>query len=293
MRVLILGATGQLGRDVVSAFTGHEVVGAARKDADVDVDLAAPDSIRRVVGEEIRPALVINTAAAHNVPECEEGPDHAYAVNATGVAALATACAEIGARLVHVSTDYVFGDVPSTRAPRPWREDDLPAPLNVYAASKLAAACEDHAIVRSSGLYGRSPCLAKGGRNFVQLMLHLAQERGEVKVVTDEVLTPTPTSALADQIRRLSESDARGVFHATCQGECSWYAFAAAIFEETGTEVTLLPATSEDFPSPVRRPGYSALDNVRLRESDLDVMPEWRDGLRSYLAELRKDGASG
>jgi dTDP-4-dehydrorhamnose reductase len=229
------------------------------------------------------------------VPTCEEAPAEAYAVNATGVAALAESCARIGARLVHVSTDYVFGATPPTDAsgaPRPWREDDAPAPLNVYAASKLAgeyllaAACSNHAIVRSSGLYGEAPCLAKGGRNFVQLMLQLATERGEVKVVTDETLTPTATADLAEQIRVIAASDARGVFHATCQGICSWNEFAAAIFEESGTEVSLLPATSEDFPSPVRRPAYSALENARLRELGLDRLPHWREALRGYLETI-------
>ena len=297
MRVLIIGATGQLGRDLVQRFSDHDVLLAARKDTDHSLDLACPATIRKKVIGELRPELVINTAAAHNVSLCEERPAEAYEVNATGIATLGECCAEIGARLIHVSTDYVFGEripvpgVAEVPMNQPWREDDLPAPLNVYAASKLAgehllaAGCKDHVIVRSSGLYGQSPCLAKGGMNFVQLMLHLASERGEVRVVTDEVLTPTHTVALAHQIHRLAESDASGLYHATCQGECSWNEFAAAIFEETGTDVRLLPATSLDFPSAVRRPSYSVLNNVRLREQGLDVMPEWRESLRKYLAD--------
>ncbi len=298
MRALIVGATGQLGTDLDRAFCADgsfEVHRAARHGTDHVLDLTVAKTIRSVVEDVVRPELVVNAAAAHNVPACEEAPAEAYAVNATGVASLAESCARIGARLIHVSTDYVFGPTPptdATGAPRPWREDDQPAPLNVYAASKLAgehllaAACPEHAIVRSSGLYGAAPCLAKGGRNFVQLMLHLAAERGEVKVVTDEILTPTATVDLAAQILALATSEARGVFHATCQGVCSWNEFAAAIFEESGTEVSLLPATSRDFPSPVRRPAYSALDNVRLRELGLDTLPPWRDALRGYLQTL-------
>ena len=142
-------------------------------------------------------------------------------------------------------------------------------------------------VFDGSGLYGLAPCLAKGGKNFVQLMLHLARERDEVKVVTDEILTPTHTYALAHQIRRLAESsEANGVYHATCQGQCSWNEFAAAIFEETKTNIRLLPATNVDFPSPVRRPSFSALDNCRLRELGLDEMPDWRVSLRTYLDEL-------
>jgi len=293
MRVLIIGATGQLGNDLVREFSDLEVFSAARKDATLSVDLCLPETVRECVVELVRPELVINAAAAHNVPLCEENPAGAYAVNATGVTRLAESCREIGARLIHLSTDYVFG----TGGTRPWREDDLPAPLNVYGASKLAgehllaSACEDHMIVRSSGLYGMSPCLAKGGKNFVRLMLDLAAERGEVKVVTDEVLTPTHTVALARQIRRLAEDGEPGLYHATCRGQCSWNDFAAAIFEETETPVRLLPATKIDFPSPVRRPSYSVLDNHRLREQGLDMMPEWRESLRHYLDDLRSSGA--
>ena len=198
-----------------------------------------------------------------------------------------------------MSTDYVFGLDPPTDAdgaPRPWRESDLPAPVNVYGASKLAgehlvaAACENHAIVRSSGLYGRSPCLGKDGQNFVRLMLRLAAERGEVRVVTDEVLTPTATLPLAEQIKVLATHDVTGVFHATCQGHCSWNEFAAAIFEIDGTDVRLLPATSEDFPSPVRRPDWSPLENERLAEHGLDCLPHWRDALEHYLEhELERE----
>lgn len=288
MRVLLIGATGQLGRDLVPRFADQTLGLAARKDAEIALDLADSASLDEAF-RRFAPELVINTAAAHNVPACEEDPAQAYAVNATGVAALADACNEAGARLLHVSTDYVFGPLPPGESPRPFKESDTTAPLNVYAASKLAgehllaAACADHAIVRSSGLYGAAPCLAKGGRNFVQTMLDLASERDEVRVVTDEVLTPTPTSELADQIHALAFAEARGVFHATCQGETSWHDFAAAIFEETGTQVRLLPATSEDFPSPVRRPSYSALDNERLRGAGLDRLPDWREGLRGYL----------
>jgi dTDP-4-dehydrorhamnose reductase len=294
MRVLILGATGQLGHDLQLAFSDLEVVTAARKGAQVELDLAQPDALRHTLVDSVRPELVVNAAAFHNVPDCETRPAEAYAVNATGVAALGEACAEIGARLIHASTDYVFGERNARsgheRDLTPWREDELPAPLNVYAASKLAgehllaAACPDHVIVRSSGLYGLAPCLAKGGKNFVQLMLHLARERDEVKVVTDEILTPTHTYALAHQIRRLAESsEANGVYHATCQGQCSWNEFAAAIFEETRTKTRLLPATNADFPSPVRRPSFSALDNHRLRQQGLDEMPDWRVSLRTYL----------
>jgi dTDP-4-dehydrorhamnose reductase len=296
MRVLVVGGTGQLGRDLVEILRDDahlDVLTAARSGADFIVDLANPTSLREVLEGVARPQLIINTAAAHNVPACESNPEEAWRVNATGVAALAHSSARIGARLVHISTDYVFGAAPRkdpSGQPSPWREQDLPAPLNVYGTSKLAgehllaATLQDHVIVRSSGLYGRSPCLAKGGRNFVQQMLHLGAERGEVSVVTDEILTPTSSVALARQIRAVALCEARGTFHATCQGECSWHEFAKAIFEEMGQTVSVLPATSTDFPSAVRRPAYSVLENERLKAAGIDCMPAWREALRTYLA---------
>jgi dTDP-4-dehydrorhamnose reductase len=189
---------------------------------------------------------------------------------------------------VHVSTDYVFGE----GGTRPYVETDLPAPLNVYGASKLAgehllaAECEDYIIARTSAIYGVAPCRGKGGRNFVDLMLHLASTRPEVKVVTDEIISPTYTYALAKQLRLVAELGEPGLYHVTCNGECSWHEFAKAIFEETGVAVKLLETTSEDFPSPVRRPRYSVLQNKHLQDQGLDIMPKWRDGLKAYLASV-------
>ena len=132
---------------------------------------------------------------------------------------------------------------------------------------------------------GLAPCRAKGGRNFVELMLHLAATKPEVRVVTDEITTPTHTAALARQMRLLAERGQPGLYHATCQGQCSWHEFAAAIFEETGTEVDLREAIAADFQSEVKRPGYSVLDNTRAAEQQLDIMPHWRDALRHYLEQ--------
>jgi dTDP-4-dehydrorhamnose reductase len=256
---------------------------------DIDtVDICDAEGTRGLI-TEARPQVVINTAAAHNVPKCEESPATAFAVNASGARNVAMACNAVGARLVFISTDYVFGN----GGARPYHEGDAPAPLNVYAASKLAgehlvaAECPDHQIVRSAALYGAAPCVAKGGMNFVRLMLHLAQTRPMVKVVTDEVTTPTYTRALAAQIRLMAEKGEPGLYHVTCNGACSWYDFAKAIFEETGTKANLEPTTSAEFPSPVKRPSYSVLENKHLQEQRLDIMPHWRDGLKQYLEESR------
>ena len=286
MNVLIIGAEGQLGQDLCAVYADSTL---HRADLDGDghqLDISDADAVNRLIARELRPDLVLNAAAAHNVPLCEQEPALAFAVNATGARNLAVACKAVGARLVHVSTDYVFGD----GGTRPYVESDLPQPLSVYAASKLAgehliaSVLDDHLIVRTAAIYGNAPCRAKGGRNFIGTMLHLAATRPEVKVVTDEITTPTYTLALARQIRLLAEKGEPGVYHATCRGDCSWFDFARAIFEETDTQVVLSPTTSAEFQSPVRRPAYSVLENRHAQAQGLDIMPPWREALKDYLA---------
>ena len=292
MNVVVVGAEGQLGHDLcaeVSDTTLH------RADLDGDfhlLDVQDGEAVNTLL-RDIKPDLVLNASAAHNVAVCEQEPGMAFAVNATGPRNLAVACKEIGARLVHVSTDYVFGD----GATRPLLETDLPQPLSVYAASKLAgehlsaSVLDNHIVVRTAAIYGKAACRAKGGRNFIGTMLHLASTRPEVKVVTDEFTTPTYTRVLARQMRLLAEKGTPGLYHTTCQGACSWYDFAKAIFEETGTTVTLTPTTSEEFQSPVRRPAYSVLENKNAQSQGLDIMPSWRDALKDYLADVAENRA--
>lgn len=285
MDVLVVGAEGQLGHDLCAEFADATL---HRADLDGDghiVDITNAGAVDALLAD-LKPDVVFNTAAAHNVALCEQDPATSFSVNATGARNLAVACKAAGARLLHVSTDYVFGD----GATAPLVESDLPQPLSVYAASKLAgehliaSVLDDHIVVRTAAIYGTAACRAKGGRNFIGTMLHLAATRPEVKVVTDEITTPTYTRALAKQMRLLAEKGAPGLYHTTCQGACSWYEFAQAIFEETGTQVKLTPTTSEEFQSPVRRPNYSVLENKRARDEGLDIMPPWREGLRDYLA---------
>jgi len=281
MKVLVIGALGQLGHDVCNAYQDANLIAA---DID-DVNIADRDSVFGYVVETVKPDVVVNTAAFHNVPKCEEEPAQAYLVNATGCRNLGQACSEIGARIIHISTDYVFGN----GATKPLVETDMPAPLSTYGASKLAgeyqlaAECDDALVVRTAAIYGTAPCRAKGGKNFVDLMLHLAETRDEVKVVTDEITSPTYTGALAQQLRAMAEKAEPGLYHVTCQDSCSWYEFAKAIFEATNTDVVLKEATSEDFPSPVKRPDYSVLENRHLQTLGIDIMPHWRDGLGQYL----------
>jgi len=173
-------------------------------------------------------------------------------------------------------------------------EDDAPRPLNAYGITKLAgeyfvrATTERHFVIRSSGLYGTSLCRAKGGMNFVELMLKLAKERGEVKVVDDEFVTPTSTAELAQQIVGLSRSEAYGLYHATAEGSCSWHAFAREIFEATNTPCKLLVAGPNEFPAKVPRPKYSVLENQALKKRQLNIFRPWQEGLRTYLAKRNR-----
>lgn len=280
--VLIVGSSGQLGADCLGAFraAGWE----ATEGTHDRIDLTDPERVRRVL-EETRFDLVVNTAAYHHLDRCEADPKRTFDVNALGALHLARAAAATGAVLLQISTDYVFDG----RSGTPYVETDLPRPLNVYGASKVAcehlvqAAAPRAFVVRVSGLYGNAPCRAKGGLNFVQLMLKLARERGEVRVVEDEILTPTSTAAVAAQILALAETDAYGLYHATCEGFCSWHAFAAEIFRVAQVPVRLHVASPDEFPAKVPRPKYSVLENAALKRLGINRMPDWREALAAYL----------
>ena len=215
-------------------------------------------------------------------------------MNAAGSRNLAEATREIDAVLVHVSTDYVFDGNKNT----PYVESDLAAPLNVYGKSKLEGerlvreTNPKHFILRTAALYGKHPCRAKGGQNFVDLMLRLAEQRGHVRVVDNEFTTPTSTGDLAQEIVALSRSDAYGLFHATAEGSCSWYEFAREIFSRSGVRVKLDIASSNEFPAKVARPAYSVLENRRLNNCGLNVFRPWQDGLGEYLSQKCLDVAS-
>jgi dTDP-4-dehydrorhamnose reductase len=220
------------------------------------------------------------------VESCEKDPCKAYLVNAMGSRNLAIVARDLGAVLVHISTDYVFDGLKN----QPYVESDLAVPLNVYGNTKLAGECfiraiaPRHFILRTSALYGRNPCRAKGGRNFVDLMMKLAIERSEVRVLADEFVSPTSTVELASQIVSLSRTDHYGLFHATAEGSCSWYDFAKKIFELNETRVKLVVAAPNEFPAKIPRPKYSVLENTRLKNLGLNKFRHWEEALRSYLA---------
>lgn len=286
MIVAVIGANGQLGRDVVEAFraVGDQVVELTHGSAEVR-DRSA---VAGVLGAA-RPNVVVNTAAFHHVEKCQDDPATAFAVNCIGAKNVADACAQLDAAMVHISTDYVFDGLRR----QPYREQHLPNPLNVYGISKLAGeqmvriSAPRHFILRVSGIYGHAPCRAKGA-NFVQLMLRLAKERKEVRVVDDETLAPTATADIARQMVRLVATSAYGLYHCAAHGQCTWYEFARKIFELAGVRTPLVIADPTEFPAKTPRPKYSVLANEHLGESNLDVMRDWdvglADFLRSYLA---------
>jgi dTDP-4-dehydrorhamnose reductase len=284
MKIAVLGASGQLGNDVKCSFQskGDEVQALSHS----DIEIANLDAVSKCL-REIRPQVIVNTAAMHHVENCEREPENAFAVNGLGARNLAMISRELGAVLMHVSTDYVFDGNKNS----PYSEQDAPRPLNVYGNTKLAGeyfvrcTADRHFVIRTSAIYGKHPCRAKGGLNFVDLMLKLARERGKVRVVDSEFVTPTPTRELAQQIVALSRSDCYGLYHATAEGSCSWYEFAREIFALTNTQVNLEVAGPDEFPAKVARPKYSVLENRALNEHHLNIFRPWQAGLREYLGQ--------
>ena len=286
-RVALIGSQGQLASDIARLWP--ESAAGRRGDELVPLPHAALDITdeRRVRGvlSDLRPSLVINTAAYLRVDDCEQEAARAFLVNAVAVKHLAEACREVGAGLAHFSTDYVFDGAKRL----PYAESDAPAPLNAYAVSKLAGEHflryvlpDDHLLVRSSGLYGVAGSSGKGG-NFVETMVRLARGGGTIRVVDDQVSCPTFTLDLAATFLELVARDARGLFHVTNAGACSWFEFAAAIFAQLGLEPEHVPVTSEEYGAPARRPAFSVLANARLAELGMPQPRPWQEALQAYL----------
>jgi len=290
MKIAVIGANGQLGSDLVAAFSesGDAVSGLTHS----DIEISDLRSVSRAL-EGVQPQVIVNTAAMHHVENCEREPEKAFAANALGPRNLAIVARDLGAVLMHVSTDYVFDGSKGS----PYIEEDNPLPLNAYGITKLAgehfvrATMAKHFVIRTSGLYGASPCRAKGGLNFIELMLKLARERGEVRVVDSEVVSPTSTAELAQQIVQLSRSECYGLYHATAEGSCSWYEFAREIFAITDTPVRLNIAGANEFPAKVARPKYSVLENRALKTHGLNAFKPWQDALHRYLGNRVKSPA--
>lgn len=279
MRVLLIGHRGQFGSDLRTAFAGEDVILATQEQVRVE-DATQVDAL---VGQT-RPDLIVNCAAFHQVDICEDCAERAFEVNAFGVRNLALAAARAGAVLVHFSTDYVFDGPCRT----PYSETDLPCPKCLYGVSKLAgefllqSIWAKHFIFRVSGLYGYAGSREKG-TNFVEMMIGLARQGKPIRVVDDQVLTPTSTLDAARAVRLVTATDCYGLYHLTNTGECSWYEFAEAIFEYAGLRPDLTPVTSAAFPTRAKRPNYSVLDNQHLREAGFPDLPLWRDALQRYI----------
>jgi dTDP-4-dehydrorhamnose reductase len=285
VRYAVLGAAGQLGRDLCPRLPG-EVAPLARDRA----DLTRPEALRATL-DEIAPDVVVNCAAYNFVDRAESEPPAAFAVNAWGVRDLALWCRERGRQLVHFSSDYVFGLDESRRTP--WAEADAPGPVSVYGLSKLAgeylvrSICPAHLVVRTCGLYGVRGAGGKGG-NFVETVLRLAGEGKPLRVVTDQVCTPSYTADVAAATAALLTAGCQGLYHVTNTGACSWHEFARAVFDLAGVAADLTAITSEEFGAPARRPAYSVLAPAALTAAGLAPPRPWREALAAYLGERGK-----
>ncbi len=289
MNILIAGITGQLGQELQRALAGAGQITGCGRDT---LDLAQPDTIRRVM-REVKPDLIVNAGAHTAVDRAESEPELATAINATGPGILAEEAHKLGATLIHISTDYVFDGIIS----RPYLETDPTNPLGVYGKSKLAGeeairAVGGHSIIlRTAWVYG-----AFGKSNFVKTTLRLGAERQELRVVTDQVGSPTWTGdlagAIAQLISRISPEIA-GTYHYTNSGVASWYDFAVAIFEEAGAlsfplkVERVIPISTAEYPTPARRPAYSVLSCAKITAVLGTYPPHWRSGLRKMLADLK------
>jgi len=275
--ILVVGANGMLGQDLMS------LLGKRGRGVDLpDIDITDMVSVQQVL-TALKPKVVINCAAYTDVDGCETNAETAMQVNGEGVAFLALVTRSIGAKLVQVSTDYVFDGSKGS----PYREDDLQQPLNIYGESKLAGELNvdinpDNLLVRTQWLYGLH------GKNFVETMLKLGQEKSELTVVDDQIGSPTWTMDLARGILALVDKDCRGTYHCANSGHTSWNGFAKAIFDEAGLPVQVLPMTTEQLNRPAQRPLYSTLDCSKL-VVDTGFEPQsWLEALKQYL-NLRKE----
>ncbi|HEX6880000.1 MAG TPA: dTDP-4-dehydrorhamnose reductase [Terriglobales bacterium] len=284
--VAVIGANGQLGVDVCHAFriAGCEVFPLTHS----EIEVTSAGSVHSALAP-IAPDLIVNTSAMHHVDNCENNPALAFAVNAIGARNIALFANTIGSALAHISTDYVFDGEKLS----PYIETDTPLPLNVYGNSKLAAEtfvrsiANCHFVVRVSAIYGFAPCRGKQGMNFVERMLYLANNNAPIRVVDDEFVTPTPTEQVAIQLVALCNSRAYGLYHATCEGSCSWFEFARAIFDITGLKPNLdrtrTTSRTDGSGHSVRRPKYSVLENAALKRLRLNRFTDWRIGLEEFL----------
>ncbi len=284
MLTAVLGSQGQLGRDLVPRLPGD-----VRPLTRADIDLDRPESVTAYFAAN-RPDVFVNCSAYNLVDQAEADSTPAFRVNAWGVKALAVACEKVIAKLVHVSTDYVFGHDAARTSPL--TELDAPGPVSNYGLSKLAGEylamthSPRHLVVRTCGLYGAWGSGGKGG-NFVETMLRVAGQGKPLRVVADQHCTPTYTADLADALVKLIAADAQGLYHLTNAGATTWHDLAAEAFRLTGTPADLTPIPTDEYPTPARRPGYSVLDCGKAAALGVTLRP-WREALAAYLDERKR-----
>ncbi len=276
MKIIVTGANGQLGRAVNIEYASRPDVEVVNTDV-AELDITDVDAVMKFV-RDVRPDAIINCAAHTNVDACETQVDLAYGINAIGPRNLSIAATETGARLMHVSTDYVFDG----EGTRPYVEFDPTGPRSVYGASKLEGEnfvrefAARHYIVRTAWLYG-------DGKNFARTMMRLAQDRDEITVVNDQFGSPTSATELAKAVVSLLDTENYGLFHGTCEGSCSWADFATEVLRLAGSKTRIIPITSEEYGAPANRPHYSILDNYMLRLTGGYAFADWHDAIEPYV----------
>lgn len=291
MKILITGASGQVGSQLINilnngrselgeipgSFKVAEIIGKGSKELDVSNFKKVNSFIR-----EIKPDIIINAAAYTNVDSCESNEEKAFKVNALGARNLAIASEKIGAKLVHISTDYVF----SGQGHRAIKEYEIAAPQSVYGKSKalgdsyVREFCSKYFIVRPSWVYGYN------GSNFVYTMLKVAKEKGNLKVVKDQIGNPTNAEDLSHHILKIANTEEYGVYNCSGIGECSWYDFACKIIEFSNIDCKVEACTTEEYPTPTKRPAYSSLDNMMLRCTVGDEMRTWQEALKVFMNNI-------
>ncbi|AYE34890.1 dTDP-4-dehydrorhamnose reductase [Clostridium septicum] len=288
MKILLLGAKGQLGQQIIKIIKEKKSeLGSLPKDIinaelvcmDIDdLDITNIDQVKSILNKE-KPNIIINSAAFTNVDGCESNYDLAFKVNALGGRNLAIVSEEIGAKLVHISTDYVFDGKGSS----PLKECDITVPISAYGKTKLLGEnyvkdfCSRYFIVRTAWLYGYF------GKNFVYTIMNAGRERGKLTVVNDQRGNPTNAEDLAYHVLKLAVTEEYGIYHCTGDGECTWYDFASKIIEYSGIDCEVLPVTSDEYKTPAKRPEYSSLDNMMLRNTIGDEMREWEEALKCFM----------
>ena len=285
MRVVLLGPNGQLGHDIVCAHRNSgepfDLLPLPRD----RLEVAVPAAVERVL-KSLHFDVLVNCTGYHKTDEVEDNATLAFAVNAHAVQVMARTCADKRARLLHISTDYVFGG--GIERTKPLREDDSTAPINVYGASKAMGetlarlASDDVVILRVASLFGVAGASGKGG-NFVETMIRAGREKGAVRVVDDQTMSPTSTADVARVIvRMLTDGCAPGLYHAVNTGTATWFEFACEIIRRAGVEATVIPCATGEYPVRAARPRYSVLDNAKVSAA-FGAIPPWQDALARYL----------